>query len=82
MIARISFQHGALQVVAELQDDGSWICSDPAITPILNADYAVRDYSPADGQFGYEQVHEAALRFNGEIVYLKRYKRMPPGTIF
>lgn len=67
MIGKVIIPDGGDDIVATLEDDGTWTCPVEAIADDLNADLAVTDYSPADGQRGYRQLAEAAARWNGRV---------------
>lgn len=78
MIGRVLFDFGGVPAEAVLHEDGRWtvalleerpdssrVCQ--ALAESLNLDLNLDDYSPADGQRGYAQLHEAARQLDGRV---------------
>jgi hypothetical protein len=83
MIGRIRFTDAGQDVVATLDDDGTWACPDrPAVAAWLARAFDPRtDHSPADGRFGARALHEAALLLGG-TAELTPQEPDPPGVIY
>lgn len=63
MIGRV-FTDGRAAV---LNDNGQWSAEDAVLAGQLNALYAVREYSPADGVFGLRELHRAAQALGWQV---------------
>lgn len=81
MIGKIQFEHGGQTVVAELKDNGRWVCAVPYLQAALNSRWSVRDYSPAHGEFGWKQLQDAADHFEGQVVDRAPVEPAPEGAI-
>lgn len=66
-----------------LETDGQWsvIPRNPFITNLLNNDYAIGNYGPADGDPARAAVSEAAKRFKAKPE-LPPMKPAPKGVIY
>ena len=54
---------------AELSTDGRWTCTNKDIEVVLNLEYSPqRDHSPAQGAYGYTQLHQAAKDLGTRIM--------------
>ena len=53
---------------ATLMSDGLWQCEDSGLRAMLNAKWRVRRHGPEDGEYGWGQLHGAAIDLGGRVV--------------
>lgn len=81
MVGKVIYTWDGREMEATLGDDGRWTCPDPVVQDDLNTDLTCDDYSPADGRFGYRQLHEAARRLAGRVE-APEVEDGPPGMVY
>lgn len=88
MIGKVHFTIGGNPATATLGDDGRWAVdgTDPRTAEVLaedlNIDLNLDHYSPADGQRGYLQLHQAAERLGGTVNAPEPPAEGTPGVVY
>jgi hypothetical protein len=83
MIGQITFTFQTRRVLAELNEDLTWVCEDKIAEEILNQFFRDRSpYSPSDLFFKADQLSKAALYFGGEVTIPQKPFDYPPDALF
>lgn len=83
MIGQISFTFQTRRVLAELNDDLTWVCEVKLAEKILNNFFGdSAPYSPAGGSHGAYLMSKAARYFEGEVTIPQKPFDYPPDALF